>query len=285
MAVGAATKLAKKKHKNDHNKHKDDHTIKPEKEVSKYHYSIDHKSKIHKDHTDSDSDKKSNTSNSDCDSDKHKHPDKHKHSDKHKHPDQKRNSHHNHPTRSSDIPDAITVENFYNLYDELGEDINKILHAFYSQDEDKLETILTDEKYKKFSTTLYNSKIVYNMRDMYNQRIVATTSGSARNDALYECNRLLFGNALKAAQNVIRSVKESKIRIKYLEDQITQLQAPRDPDILTTSASIDVVALVPIEIREYVLRWGVPVNHIYDTDKMVEICNELKAGKLLHHSH
>ena len=158
------------------------------------------------------------------------------------------------------------------LYDNVGEDVNKILQAFYLNDEEELNKLLHSDNYQRIIETLYNTKIIpgagHNDYNIY-------SSGDPKNDTLYEQNRVFYGNAIQGAQNSRNKLGDAITKIKLLEDKIFLLQNPRLRPALEAHTTLNVAATIRPEIKEYIRIYGYPENHIFDPDFLAEILARL----------
>ena len=161
------------------------------------------------------------------------------------------------------VPDEqISVVNeelenvLFNLYKNVGSDLEVLLNLYSTGKFEQLHTELTYEVYSKLSIALFEES--YETSIGYSRVFSAIQSSL---EGLYKS--VLMEDSYKL------EIDRLKATIELYKDKQSNTSA------LSTSATVETIAIVRPEIMEYIRLYGFPCGAVFETDKLSTIINNL----------
>lgn len=142
------------------------------------------------------------------------------------------------------------VELFRQLYDNVGKDLDALLKDYTFGDFDQFKQTYTQEVFENLAKAIL---------DEQNENLT------------FENIRLIFNTSLESLQRSFTIQKSLETEIVALRATIYEM---KNKSLLSTTETLNVVAQLKPEYLIYVQRYGMPINGIFEADKLAEILNE-----------
>ena len=141
------------------------------------------------------------------------------------------------------------------LYNNVGVQLESLLTNYAHGNFDKIKEDLDNNVFENLAVALYNEK----------------------NDELeyYEFIRLLLVRSLEGIKQSIILNTDQTEKIEKLLSELNQIKNPIKNTFISASSTLDTIATIRKEYKQYIELYGIPENGVFDTDKLAEIIKKM----------
>jgi len=141
------------------------------------------------------------------------------------------------------------------LYKNVGVQLESLLTNYARGNFDKIKEDLDNNVFENLAVALYNEK----------------------NDELeyYEFIRLLLVRSLEGIKQSIILNTDQTEKIENLLRELNQIKNPIKNTFISASSTLDTIATIRKEYKQYIELYGIPENGVFDADKLAEIIKKI----------